>query len=559
MEKFKYLSIVAVLFLIACPPDQAFRSGRVVLGGEYSGKTFIVDLNKGGFNYSQNIDNVDATAMVEGTRNINLHKSGRSKRGGTDNVNSSVIGGVPRIYGVYQFRLQNGNTFILTADANGEILKDYDDANPLKTGLTINQAVHFVTFNNLCIITTGNDMPQVWDGAAGSTTDLANVPTDWTGGNYPRKMIKHGNQTSERLWAIYGKTDPFTVYTSDLNVGDGSTEPDFSDANVVTTYVDTGDGFGVINGIEFGDRFIMAGKNKFFIYDDTNVDKTKWGYDKSQWESGCGNDRLLVAAGNDIISMNESGDIYSVTASETYGDYRKMALTRPAFIDEWIRANIRLLSIDDFHAVYDPVLRCVYFFVVRQGKTAVDTAICYFVDRGPEFGWVIKDNLSSNSGYSASCSAVVRKAVGDNVIYTGGWSDGYVWQLETSTNNDNDAAYSSGFKTVPSHFGSPRFTKQYNTGWIVINSRENYNLLVDIWVDGVYIKQEAVSFSTGSAVYGTAIYGTDVYGGALLIETSFDIGVEGKRIQYHIYNNNANENFFATSLMTDFESLGRLP
>ncbi|MEE8208246.1 MAG: hypothetical protein V3T88_04730 [Nitrosomonadaceae bacterium] len=528
---------------------------------QYEGETFAIDCSRGGFNNDLNADRLAPEAMVENTRNINLHKGGRSKRGGTFPTDPTPITGTPRIYGIYQFRLQNGNEFIVTATGDGKIQSDY--STEIKTGLTINQAVHFVTFNNLLIICTGNDLPEVWTGT-GSTSALANTPTDWnTTLNYPRKMITHGRGASLRLWAIGGAVDPFTVYASDLSAKDGSTEPDFSDANVITIYVDTEDGTGIVNAVEFGDRLMCSGKSRVYIIDDLDTLTANWGYEKSQWEGGTANDRTMLVVANDVISMTDDGTIYSVVSAQNYGDYKKATLTRDAFIDEWIRENIRLLSIDDFHAVYDPVLRCVYFFLFRQGQDNIDTALCYFIDRVPTEAWVIKDNQASDSGYKASASALVRKAIGDNKVYTGGWDDGFVWELETTAQNDNGAAYAAGFKTPRFHLGNPRETKRFDTGWLITSAQGNYNLLVDIWVDGVFIAQETVSLAgVGSTYGGGGTYGVDagagVYGGSELIEVAFPIGVDGKRLELHVFNNSVGEDFFVTLLMVDFLRLGNI-
>lgn len=523
---------------------------------QYIGKTFVIDCNSGGFNNNKNTDIIPADAMVDGTRNINLHKSGRSKRGGTDNVNATVITGTPRIYGLYQFREKDGTETIVTATADGKIQKNYNTE--IGTGLTINQAVHFETFNNLLIICTGNDLPQVWTGT-GNISAMSNVPTDWSGSsNFPRKMVKHGRLASERLWAIGGAVDPFTVYASDLNAKDGSTEPDFSDANVITIFIETSDGFGIVNAVEFTDRLLCAGKNTIYIIDDLDIDTANWGYEKSSWEGGTASDRTMIAVTNDVISMTEDGTIYSVTATQTYGDYKKVTLTRENFIDQWIRDNVNLSLIDDFHMVYDPVLRAIYVFVVRTGNTEINTALCYFIDRQPANGWIIKDNLASDSGYKCSVSALVRKAVGDNKIYTGGWDDGYVWELETATLNDNGASYSAGFKTPNFHMEDPREQKSFDRGWIVASEQGAADLLVDIWVDGEARPQQTVSLLTSGGVYGTALYGSGVYGGGGLVEASFDIGQHGKRLQLSVHNDNAGKDFFITLVMVDFESLGRL-
>ncbi len=525
----------------------------------YRGETFVMDLNVGGYNYDKNTDRIPPTSMVGETRNINIHEGGRSKRGGTAPVNSSAIGGTPKIYGCYQYRQEDGTETIITVDDNGEILADYDDSTPLATGLTVNRAVHFETFNNLLYICTGNNLPYVWNGA-GSAAAIVAPAVEWSS-NYPRKMITHGKGASERLWAIYGKTDPYTVFYSALSAGDNSTEAVFT-TGAGTLYIDTADGFGVVNAIEFGDRLICSGKRFHYIVNDTDSDTANWGYEKSIWEGGSGSDRLLIAAGNDLISMTEDGSIYSVVTSEQYGDYKKTLLTRlpgdgTPFIDEYIRDNIKLSAIDDFHMIFDPVLRAIYIFVVRTGQTSVDTALCYFIDRGVTDGWTIKDNLASASGYSAACSALVKKAIGDDKIYTGGWTDGYVWELETSAKNDNDNAYQAGAEFPNAHFGDPMLTKRYDRARLIVEAKGVYDLRVNISIDGQYRTQALVPLSGTGGAYGTAVYGTALYGTEELMEVVVPIGMIGKRIKYHIFNNNVDEDFFISHIYTDFKPLSR--
>jgi len=48
---------------------------------------------------------------------------------------------------------------------DGKIRSDY--TNTIGTGLTIDQAVHFETFNNLLVICTVNNFPQIWNGKRG--------------------------------------------------------------------------------------------------------------------------------------------------------------------------------------------------------------------------------------------------------------------------------------------------------------------------------------------------------------------------------------------------------
>ncbi len=531
----------------------------------YRGETYAMDLDVGGFDYNKNTDRINPTAMVGDSENVDLHKGGRSKRGGTDNVNSTVIGGTPRIWGLYEYRKEDGTSEVLTADANGDIISDYTST--IGSSLTIDRPVHFETFNNICYICTGNDVPQTYDGTTFAV--MANPAVEWNGSggnvNYPRKMITHGRGASKRLWAIYGATDPYTVFYSALSAGDNSTIADFT-TGAGTIYIDTADGFGIINAVEFGDRLVCAGKNYTYIIDDADSSSANWGYERSQFKGGTANDRTFIVVANDIVSMTEDAVVYSVVGSENYGDYKKTALSRTQegtpFIDEYIRENIKLTAIDDFHMVYDPALRRIHIFMVRSGETEVDIALTYYIDRGPVSGWCILGNRDSDSGYKASCSAVVRKAVGDNKVYTGGFSDGYVWELATTNTNDNGAAYDAAFETPHSHFGDPRLKKRFDTLYLTVEASGSWNLTVNVWIDGEFKKQETIDLTGSGGTYGTTSWGPgageDVYGNIELIQVNIPIGIVGTRIKYFIFNNNANESFFVSHLYTDFKPLGRI-
>ncbi|KKK73847.1 hypothetical protein LCGC14_2889710, partial [marine sediment metagenome] len=378
------------------------------------------------------------------------------------------------IMGVFQFRKKNGNTFIVTATADGKIQKDYSTV--LKTGLTVNKFSTFEVLNDTLYICNGADVPQVWDGVAGSTSDLAGakLPSDWTGTNFPIRFRKHGRGASEKLWAFGCPTNLERVYASLDNTDD------FKDATVTLIDIETGDGFGIVGMEEYGDRLIAIGKRRPYLIDDLDADSTKWGYDPAQWEGGLGNDRLLVKTPNDLIAMSEDGEIYSVITTQTTGDYRAVSLTRPAFIHAWIKDNVDLSKIDDFHMIYDPVLRAIKVFVIRNLFTKVDTALTFFIDRPPEEAWVRHRLFDANF---ASASTVVRVSAGDWKGYVGGHT-GFVYELESSTATDDGSHYYSGFTTVDNPFDNPRVQKRYDNAWLVIRALGTEQIKTNIFVDG---------------------------------------------------------------------------
>ena len=522
----------------------------------YANQVFKVPLGSAGLNASLNSDTVPATASVVGSKNINLHKGGVGKRGGTAHLDAAAMSGTPKIVGLHDFYLSSGTQFIIRATGDGKIYKD--DTNTIHTGWTASDLItSFSEMNNKLYINNGTDKTQVWTGT-GNTTDLANVPTDW-GTAGPKQMVNHGFANAEQMWAFAAPSKPYSVYCSKNNAG-GTSEADFSDAEVLTININTGDGYGIIGGFEFQDRIFAVGKKQTYQIQDIDADRANWGYQAAGWTGGASSHRLIAKIPNDVHMMMDDGEIYSITAVQQYGDYKSASLTRPAFINNWIADNVDLSKIDQFHAIYDPELRAVKWFVVRSGKTTVDTALVYFIDKDPSTGWVIHDGAAAGSGYDAVCAALVKQvSTGGYKVYTGD-AVGLVWKLEQANRSDNSESYAGVIRTSALNFDDSRTTKRYDRAFVSLQPVGNYNLSCDIIYDGgIDTSSETVDMSGGGAIYGTGVYGTAIYGGATLVEGGFELGYVGKRISFQFSNSSANQDFFISQLLIDFKPVGLRP
>lgn len=511
----------------------------------YSGITVDIPCDAGGYNNSQNADTVPKTAMIYPTRNLNLHNGGREKRGGTSHVNSSAVTGTPEINGIFDYTLQSGTQYVVFGTDDGKIWKNATTT--IKTGLTADMYPSFAVMDNMLFIANGNNTPETWDGAGASTTTMTDIPSDWSS-NKPKQFIKHGRGNSERMWAL-GFVDG-NCYASANGDGD-----DFSDANVLTFKINTNDGHGIVGGVEFGDRLVVFGKREAFIIDDEDTNTANWGYEKAQWEGGVAHWRLICKTPYDIICMAEDGTIYSVRAAETYGDYKAASLTKASYMDRWIRDNVKLSAINQFHSVYDPNLRAVKIFIVRNGVSAVDTALVFYIDRPLEDAWMIHDNQDYDSGYSAVSSALVRKSTGVWKVYTGDY-DGFMWELEIANFTDNSNGYYAGFKTPKINIENPRVEKQFHKLFVNTESEENSDIYVNWWVDGVQQTSDSFSLTATGGMLGTFLLGTDALGGSANATDSISLGQIGKNIQFEIYNQNANEGFFISQVLLDLKPLG---
>jgi len=518
----------------------------------YSGQTYSIPCDAGGFNHNRNIDAIPPTAMVDGTKNINLHEGARRKRGGTAKYNSTAVSGGQEIVGIYNYQKQDGTNYLVVATTDGKTwysdLSGSATFSAIDTGLKTETRFSFETVDDDLFIAIEGAAPRIWTGSSTSTA-MTSIPSDWTGSNFPKQFIRHGYGASEALWAL-GFADG-SVYCSK----DGDYD-DFSDSDVTTIKINVGDPTGIVGGFEYGDRLFVVGKHQVFIIDDTDSDKGKWGYQAAQWKGGAAHHRLIVKTPNDVVLMSEDGEIFSVVAAENYGDYKQASLTRPAKMDNWIREKVNLARIAQFHAKYDPVLRAIKFFMVRQGMTEVDLALVYFIDRDPAEAWIVHENTANSSGYSACCSALVNKTTGSYEIWTGDY-DGFVWKLEQSNRNDDSLAFVGKFKTPVLHFGDPRSHKLFNSLRVIMQPQGNYNLNVDWWVDDVQQAGGTISQAASGTILGVFLLDTDVLGGVTLQDLSMQLGRIGKRIQFAVYNNGENQDFFISQLLIDFKPLGR--
>ena len=523
----------------------------------YKGNTYIVPVT-GGWNSNKNFHVVPLADMTD-IRNMNMQHGGLITRGGVSAVNGTVISGAVQVMGGHQFRLKNGNTFIVTGTTDGKLQKDYNTE--LKTGLTTGQYTSFETFENKLYICNSADIPQTWDGTAASTTNLSGIPTDWTSLNYPKKFIKHGKGVSESLWAFGCPSNPESLYVS------ANGTDNFADAVVTKINIEEGYGFGIVDAVEYGDNFICFGKKKAYIIDDSSATRSNWGYTDAQWDGGAAHARAICKTPNDLIVFDENLELYSVTAVQAYGDYKAASLTRPAYINKWMDENVDETQVDKFHIIYDTELRAVKWFVVRNGQTKVDTALVFFVDKGAASGWV--QHRYAENVY-ASCLFPVRVSAGDWKVYTGGYN-GYVYQLETDTFNDNGIYYYNGFTIPYIPLENPRITKHFNDGWLVVVPQGTETIKIRVSVDGITIvggdalvdeNSTNVVDENGNEIWGDSATTYEVAVTSLVPSVqnlNYYIGATGYRLQTEVYNDTINTSFFVSQQMFDFEMLEAAP
>jgi hypothetical protein len=515
----------------------------------YKGKTITVSCNRGGLTGAKNIDDIPNYMMTDGTRNIVFEKGGRRKRGGTAHLNVSAYTGTPVIIGLKHVAFEDSTSFLLAATDDGDIYKnDTDKINASALGTTHPYSMEMG--ENKVFIADGVNVPVVWTGT-GNAAAIHEPATDFS--TFPVfQFLKHTRGLSERMCALnYRGLFLSKSYTSALDMEHFIT-------GAMYFHIDPGDGQGLTGAIEIGSEVVVFGKRKAYRLDDTSLDTANWGLNGAQWEGGVASWRLLVKIPNgDVLAMMDDGEIYSVSAAETYGDYKSASITRPSWMHDWIKDNVDLAKILTFHSRFDNELRAVRFFVAKKGANTPNACLLYYVDRPKEEAWMLEDNPAAASGYDATASCDGPSTAGGYVFYTGD-NVGNIWKLNQTDRNDNSNGYPAGFKTTRDCSDAPQIKKHFNSGGVIAEAKGDYDLQVRIYIDDVLLnKNVGVNMSGGGVMLDAFVLDTDTLGDVVVIDVPFGIGKIGTRIQYQFYNNEADQDFFISSYSTDLKPMGR--
>jgi hypothetical protein len=330
-----------------------------------------------------------------------------------------------------------------------------------------------------------------------TTNTAAARPSDWLTTNQPKYALEHASGNAEGIIMFGLANNPDQIYVVD----DGS--EDFSDANVNVFTIESGRKVTLTGGIEYGTRPLIFSEDEAWIIDKTSLDISEWTYFKAPWTGGAASNRLLVKTDNDTYSMMADGTIYSISAAESFGDYLRASVSKPANIDRWIRTNINLDLIEDFHATYDPQLRCIKWFMVRTGEAQVGSALTFFVDKPVEEAWVVHDDEDNvdDSGYTASISTLYDIGPGTETIYTTDYL-GVTWKLEQTAKNDNSNGYKATFKTSKLTAGNQRNNKKWDRGRLILGTTDTVS--INVWGDDTLVERlgpemlNDKSFDTGT-------------------------------------------------------------
>jgi len=472
--------------------------------------SYRYQLGAAGFNYNNNKSDMSPGSMIEGSKNFNILENSIETRGGTDVVLS--LPDRSSISSLYPL-INNDKIRMLSTNYAGEL---YVDTTKLYSTATRIDIASYIEWNNNIIISTGVDIPQVWDTISDSTYDYPDeyLSPDWKlDGDYPSIIVLHGSGESVRAWALGTIKRPNSIYYSDiLDLSLPSPVPNFAEVdnsgkfaiNLLPTE-------SIVGGIVYGDKLFVFTETNAFIPNTTSSDTKEWEVVKAPWKGGTCSQNTLVNTENDVISMASDGTIYSLNSVMTYGDYKKYSLSSSNSMYRYINEKINIDRIKYSHMMYDPKLRAVKIFVSEINKEYNELALVYFIDKGSSLGWSIHKNELVQSGYDA-CSSVALNTEKGIRTFTGDYF-GRIWELERPYIVDDLQFFSLKIKTPWISCEDFRQVKRFSNGWLELQNYPPMKINIEMTTqkttsERTITRQIAVN---GEAIFDEAIWDDAIF------------------------------------------------
>jgi hypothetical protein len=183
----------------------------------------------------------------------------------------------------------------------------------------------------------------------------------------------------------------------------------------------------------------------------------------------------------DLIAANSIGSLTSLQASDAFGDFEAGDILANSKIEEFIRDTMSLSGVPFTSAVWYPEKRTALFTARYNGSNVQNAIIMINVSsQTPRFSLVSKD--------LPNCLAMRKDSIGIlRPIY--GTTDGYVFLMDQSTYNTNNAPYLGEFQTNYTDLAQVDQTlagknKIFDFIEVSYTAIDNSTFYCDVYIDG---------------------------------------------------------------------------
>jgi len=400
-------------------------------------------------------------------------------------------GSAVSVQGLYDFWLQGtagSETQNYIANAGTQLLRSTSLSgtwSAIKTGLETAKEPCFETFTAKMIwaSTSNVDVPQQWDGSAGSTSDLgAGAP------NFAF-MVKHKNL----LWAAGVAANPSRLYFSDTldpttwsGGGSGSIDIDPDDGDRITSITS-----------HKNELIVTKGPNRLSVHRITgSAASGSDAFARVPFVTGVGavNHNGVFRINDDLVFPSPRG-LHSLAATAAFGDYVEAFLARP--ILSYYQDSLNHTVLNQCWGVnYQAKGQAVWSFAPAGTTTkSVYLVYDYRFQPGRWASWGVNTNY-----VNANCLAVMQ-ILGRRHKLFAGTSGGYVHQLDVSDRSiAGGTAYTGDVQTPFLNFGSSAIKKGAHAGFWSLRPKGNYNFSFEYTRDTSAAQTQTISQGGGNTL-----------------------------------------------------------
>lgn len=489
----------------------------------------------------------DLTHLLRLDNNTFDPENALRKRGGRKRINSSALNGGDTVHTLFdawqmgsvgvdgQFLMAYAGTQLYSSEDNGATFTSR------KTGLEDDKVGDFSVFDDTVIWASDSttDVPQAWDFAAASFSDLGGTPPNFS------FSVPHLN----RQFAAGVAANPSTLYWSDDLDPEAWTGGNSGNANI-----DPNDGDRIVGMIShLNDLWVFKGPNIGSIHRIRNAFSISQ-VTREVVARGIAPvaHKAIAVVGTDIFFVTREG-LANLSTTERFGDVQQAL---PSRLVRQLFREINQNRLKNIQMAWYARGGILVIAASAAGQATNDIIMVY----NP-----VQQRWADPWELAAASVAIVVDPSGQKRLYTGDYS-GFVNSEDNENRSDDPSstAYTWLMRTpaltfaVPDNpFFTPDTEKTFHRISARIKPKGSYNISGVIKIDDQADQAFTLDEGLGAQGLGSFKLGTDVLGPATFVEPSaFNIEGKGKTAIIQLSQGGANQDAEVYELVVGVESAG---
>ena len=264
----------------------------------------------------------------------------------------------------------------------------------------------------------------------------------------------------------------------------------------------------------------------------------------------------ITKVGDKTFFISSNGRVFLLDALRPDVDPRNADLTTQLNLTEFIKQNVDANRLNHARLIYDERRNEMSYYYTSKGGTINDSAIIFdFND--VEIG--VKASTEDRGEFFEA--AWPRIGTDGFVEILVGGIDGLIYRTNAANRNIGGSAAYVGELQYPDtdlRFLNPDLEgadKRFDLIELAILPTGNYDLSIEIIIDGQSLKTITINLGSEGSVFDSAIFDTDKFGGQTIIKHRVPIDACGNQIGLRMFNSGLNQNFQIANVRLYFKPI----